>query len=229
MSIKEYFGDWANIINLEEADSIMRKLASSKVKVCPELKDIFKAFRMCSYKKLSMVIIGQDPYPTLIDNKPVATGIAFANDKNTQEDKLSPSLKVLTDSVIDYTVPHGIIKFDYSLEEWEKQGILLLNTSLSCKAGEPGSHALLWRVFIKDFLKKLSSCTSGMIYLLLGSEAQSFQKYISPATSNILCEKHPSWYYRNKQGMPSDFWREVEKLFKYINGYDLKLYNEYNY
>lgn len=226
MSIEEYFGDWSGIVNLKEADSIMKRLASSKVKVCPDLNNVFRAFLKCPYHKLTTVILGQDPYPTLLKGKPVATGIAFANSKDTLENQLSPSLKVLTESVIDYSFPHGIVNFDHSFEKWEEQGVLLINTSLSCEVGKSGSHSLLWRPFIKDFLSKLSSCTSGIIYILLGEAACSFKQYIHPATSNILCEKHPSWYYRNKQRMPSDIWRSAEKLFKYINGYDLKLYDE---
>ena len=60
MSIEEYFGDWANVVDLKEADRIIKKLSASKYIICPQLKDTFKAFRLCSRKNLKVLILGQD-------------------------------------------------------------------------------------------------------------------------------------------------------------------------
>jgi uracil-DNA glycosylase len=175
MTINEYFRDWSKVIDLNEADRLMKKLAASKESVCPQTADIFKAFRMCPLGNLRVVILGMYPYNNIIGGIPVATGIAFANRKETPEEYYSPSLAVLKESVIDYTVPHGNIIFDPSLEKWEKQGVLLLNASLSCEVGKAGSHTLLWRPFMTSLLTKLSTCLPGTVYVLMGTSAWSLE------------------------------------------------------
>ena len=63
MTIQEYFGDWSKVVDLKEADGILRKLSASHRIICPQLQDVFKCFRLCSLHDLRVVIIGQDPYP----------------------------------------------------------------------------------------------------------------------------------------------------------------------
>ena len=65
MTIEEYFGDWSKVIDLTEADRIIKKLLASNVSICPQVKDIFKAFRLCPLSNLRTVIMAQDPYPQL--------------------------------------------------------------------------------------------------------------------------------------------------------------------
>ena len=222
MTIQEYFGDWAGVVDLQEADRIVRKLSASH-HICPQLKDIFKAFLLCSLRNLRVVIIGQDPYP----QKGVATGLAFANSSDTPEDSYSPSLEILRESVIDYTVPHKVVNFDPSLEKWEEQGVLMLNTALSCEVGKPGSHSLLWRPFIKSLLINLSKCHTGIVYILMGNDAQSFESYINKKFNHIIKVRHPSWYARQKTRMPSDVWNQVNDILIGQNGYGIEWYKEY--
>ena len=223
MTIEEYFGDWSKVVDLKEADRILRSLTSSKQLICPQLKDVFKAFKYCALKDLRVVILGQDPYP----QKGVATGIAFANSPNTQEDSYSPSLEILRESVIDYTIPHRTIIFDPSLEKWESQGVLLLNSALTCQLGRVGSHSLLWRPFIKSLLTNLSKQTCGIVYVLMGTEAQSFEPYINKQFNHIVRIRHPSYYARTKTRMPSELWQEVNNILIGQNGYGIEWYQEY--
>lgn len=226
MTIEDYFGQWFHIIDIEDARQLAYKLSKTKAVLCPCPNNVFRAFTMCSPFDVRVVILGQDPYPNLVNGKPVATGLAFANCKDTPIDSISPSLKVLRESVIDFTRPHGITNFDISLESWKKQGVMLLNSALSCEAGKPGSHTLLWRPFIKKLLLGLSHSVSGIIYILLGNSAQSFRKYIEPKNNFILEDKHPAWYVRNHKRMPSDIWYETRRLYKKLNGKELNLYTE---
>jgi len=219
MTIQEYFGDWSKVVDLTEADRIIRKLSVSN-HVCPQLKDIFKAFRLCPFNALRIVIIGQDPYSnlkaTVLDGSPsripVATGLAFANSPDTPDSQLSPSLEVLKESVINYTIPHRITNFDPSLEKWEAQGVLLLNSALSCELGRVGSHTLLWRPFIKSLLTNLSKYHTGIVYVLMGTVAQSFEPYINRQFNHVIHIRHPSWYARQRQRMPSDIWQEINSI-----------------
>ena len=227
MTIEEYFGDWADIVDLKEADKAVRKLLTSKKTVCPQIKDIFKAFRLCPFHTLRTVIIGQDPYNNIKGDKPVATGLAFANTSNTPERQYSPSLEILRESVIDYTIPHRTITFEPDLEKWEEQGVLLLNSALSCEAGRPGSHTLLWRPFITNLLTNLSRCSSGIVYVLMGSQAQSLEPYINKEFNHVIRIRHPSYYARTKTRMPSDIWSQVNSILIGQNGYGIEWYKEY--
>ena len=223
MTIEEYFGDWSAVVDLKEADRITKRLSASQHLICPSLKDIFKAFRLCPLNSLRVCIIGMDPYP----QKGVATGLAFANHANTPESSYSPSLGILKESVIDYTIPHRRINFDPSLEKWEAQGVLLLNSALSCEIGRVGSHVLLWRPFITSFLTNLSRCSTGIVYILMGSQAQSLESYIDTKSNYVIRIRHPSYYARTKTRMPSDIWRQVDQILIGQNGYGIEWYQEY--
>lgn len=223
MTIQEYFGDWSKVVDLQEADRIIKKLSASNHIICPQLKDIFKCFRLCSLNNLRVVIIGQDPYP----QKGVATGLAFANSPDTPEDSYSPSLEILRESVINYTIPHRRVTFAPDLEKWEAQGVLLLNSALSCEVGRVGSHTLLWRPFIKSLLTNLSKYHTGLVYLLMGTQAQSLEPYINKQFNHVIHIRHPSWYARQRQRMPSDIWQEINTILIGQNGYGIEWFTEY--
>jgi uracil-DNA glycosylase len=225
MTIQEYFGDWSKVIDLTEADRIIRKLSASNHTICPQLKDIFRAFTLCPFSNLRVVVLGLDPYNNLKGGRPVATGLAFANSPDTTE--LSPSLEVLKESVINYTIPHRTIIFDPSLEKWETQGVLLLNSALSCEVGRVGSHTLLWRPFIKSLLTNLSKYHTGLVYLLMGTQAQSLEPYINKQFNHVIHIRHPSWYAPQRQRMPSDIWQEINTILIGQNGYGIEWFTEY--
>lgn len=237
MTKEEYFGDWSKVADLNEADRILKRLSAFNHIICPQLKDIFKSFHLCPLHSLRVVLIGQDPYPNLKKTTvpcgspqglvPVATGLAFANTSDTPDDHLSPSLEVLRESVIDYTIPHRTVTFDPSLEKWEEQGVLLLNSALSCEVGKVGSHTLLWRPFITSLLTNLSKCSTGIVYVLMGSQAQSLEPYINPRFNYVIRIRHPSYYARTKQRMPSDIWQQVNSILISQNGYGIEWYQEY--
>ena len=226
MTAEEYFKAWSGILNTENAAKYIQKLnalSSNGMIICPQIKNVFKAFHLCDYNNLRVVILGQDPYP----QKGVATGLAFANSCDTPEKSYSPSLDILRESVIDFTVPHRIINFDPSLEKWEEQGVLLLNSALSCEMGKPGSHALMWRPFISSFLSNLSTRNTGLVYVLMGSQAQSFEACIVRKNNHIIKCRHPAYYARTKTRMPSDIWKRINEILVGMNGYGIQWYQEY--
>lgn len=227
MSIQEYFKDWSKVLDLNEVNSIRNNLIASKKDICPLPTNIFKTFHLCSLKDLKVVIIGQEPYSDYYNNVPKATGLAFANSKEISEKNFSPSLECLRESVIDFTKPHGIINFDVSLEKWCSQGVLLLNTALSCERNKRGSHALLWRPFIIKLLTKLSYYTGGIVYVLMGQDASSLEEYIDSKHNYIIKTKHPSYYARTHTRMPSEVWKDINELLLKTNGYHIEWYEEY--
>lgn len=229
MTIEEYFGDWTRVIDLGEVDRIMKILISNKESLCPAIKDVFKAFTLCPLSKLKCIILGQDPYNNWLNDRPVATGLAFANTPGTVEKDYSPSLDVLRRSVIDFSVPHNQITFDISLEKWEEQGVMLLNSALSCMKGKTDSHTLLWRPFMLSLLSNLSKSTNGIVYVLLGNVAWSFESYIEAKNNYILKERHPAYYARCKKPMPSGIWREINNILTDLYGQGIEWYKESNY
>lgn len=223
MTVEEYFGDWAKVINLKEADRILRELSASNQTICPQIKDVFKAFTLCPFNDLRVVIIGDAPY----SQKGVATGLAFANRKDTPENSISPSLEILRESIIDNTVPHGTINFDLSLEEWAKQGVLLINSALTCEAGKSFSHISLWRLFMMNFLSNLQKYHTGIIYVLLGDEARELDFCIKQHFNKVIKGASPFHYLRNGTGMLSYIWKEINHALIDKNGYGIDWYQEY--
>ena len=221
MTKEEYFGEWLNVLPTKEMQEVISRVSPIKNKICPAYKDIFKAFNKCPYRKLRLVIVGQEPY----FQKNVATGLAFANFNNISEKQLSPSLQVIKESIINYEIPHNLITFASELEEWAEQGVLLLNTALTCEINKPLSHSLLWRPFISQLIKNICNYNSGIVWLLLGSSAQSFKPYINKY-QYIIEAKHPSFYARNNKKMPYNIWYEINKILIELNGYGITFYKE---
>ena len=206
MTIKEYFKDWLPLIDTKELYKTLSKI--NRNNICPEYNNIFRAFNLCDYRNCKVICIGQDPYP----QKGVATGIAFGNKSNVKE--LSPSLEVIKESVINFEIPHNLITFDQTLEDWEKQGVLMLNSSLTCEINKVGSHSMIWRPFIAKFLQNMT--TTGIIYVLFGKQAQSFKPYINTKFNDVIEVQHPAYFARTNKTMPN--------VFKKINNL---IYNKY--
>ena len=223
MTIDEYFGDWMKVLDRKETVKIMNWLKTTDSStLCPSIKNVFKAFKLCSYNECKVIFIGQDPFP----QKGVAQGILFGNSSNTPEDKLSPSLKVVKESVINFDIPHNLITFDPTLESWAKQGILMLNSALTTEVGKVGIHTLKWRPFIGSFLKNMSEKNPGIIYVFFGSQAKSLNTYINNNNNYKLFIEHPAYYARLNKRMPSDIWYTVKKLVYNIYGTLIKWYKE---
>ena len=223
MTIDEYFGDWMKVLDRKETVKIMNWLKTTDSStLCPSIKNVFKAFKLCSYNECKVIFIGQDPFP----QKGVAQGILFGNSSNTPEDKLSPSLKVVKESVINFDIPHNLITFDPTLESWAKQGILMLNSALTTEVGKVEIHTLKWRPFIGSFLKNMSEKNPGIIYVFFGSQAKSLNTYINNNNNYKLFIEHPAYYARLNKRMPSDIWYTVQKLVYNIYGTLIKWYKE---
>lgn len=222
MKLNEYFGDWLQVIDINELNKAVSKLnIVCKTKpIAPEYKDVFKAFTLCSMHDCKVVFLGQDPYP----QKGVATGVLFGNKPDTPV--LSPSLEIIKEAAINNEIPHPPLKFDVTLESWAKQGILMLNSALTCEMNKPGSHVMLWRPFVSKLLRNLSNSSPGLIYVLFGEQAQTFEPYINKRLSSIIKVYHPAYYARTHTKMPYWVFTELNKQVKYNFGVSLKWYEE---
>lgn len=221
MSVEEYFGRWMKVIDMKEMARVLNTLGKINLdKLCPEYSNIFKAFELCKYDDCKVIFLGQDPYP----QKGVATGILFGNKLGTKE--LSPSLKVIKESCVNYEIPHGPIEFDTTLESWAKQGILMINSALTCEVGKVNSHVNLWRPFISKLFKNLSEHETGMLYVLFGSQAKTFIPYIDKRHNDIIEVEHPAYFARTGQIMPHSTFTDINKLLKDRYNTTIEWYHE---
>ena len=225
MTIDDYFGDWMKVLDRNETMKIMGWLRSiNQSTLCPSIKDVFKAFKLCPYNNCRVIFVGQDPYP----QRGVAQGVLFGNSSDTPENKLSPSLQVIKESVINFEIPHNLITFDPTLESWAKQGILMINSALTTEVGKTGVHMMMWRPFMISFLRKMSTINTGIIYVLFGSQAQVLEPYIN-ANNYVLKIEHPAYFARVKKKMPNDIWRVINKLLYDLYGERIEWFKEENF
>ena len=222
MTIDEYFGDWMKVLDRTETMKIMGWLRSiNQSTLCPSIKDVFKAFKLCPYNKCRVIFVGQDPYP----QRGVAQGVLFGNSSDTPEDKLSPSLQIIKESVINFEISHNLITFDPSLESWAKQGILMINSALTTEVGKIGVHMMKWRPFMIAFLKQMSMINPGIIYILFGSQAQILEPYINK-NNYVLRIEHPAYFARTNKKMPYHIWKDINKILYDLYGERIEWFKE---
>jgi len=182
---------WANklkgFIQSSDFDKILETLYNEREdgkRFTPPLKDVFKAFEECPEKNLKIVFIGQDPYPQL----GVADGMAFSCGVTM---KPQPSLRNMFEA-IEETVYQGFPTYqDPNLTRWANQGVLLLNTALTCQVDKIGSHYNIWNEFVMYVFDMLNFTNSGLIFVLLGAKAQELESIIGP-NHYILKASHPA-------------------------------------
>ncbi len=171
---KDYFKDLANFVKEEY----------KKAKVYPMPKDIFRAFELCPFGEVRVVILGQDPY----HGAHQANGLSFAVHSDVS---LPPSLQnIFKEIESDLGIK---VKKDGDLSRWAKQGVLLLNATLTVRANSPSSHTGKgWEVFTTEVIKKLSDEKEHIVFILWGNYAKEKGKVIDRKKHLVLESPHPS-------------------------------------
>lgn len=202
---KPYFLNLINFVKQEYATKT----------VFPPANLIFAALDGCPLNKLKVVILGQDPYHT----PNVANGLAFSTN---QSNKIPPSLQNIYKEIqAEYG---GNIPTSPDLAFWAKQGILLLNTTLTVRQGQPMSHKDQgWEIFTDSIIDNLSKNKTNLVFLLWGAHAQKKECLIDSQKHLILKSAHPSPFsaasgffgnqhfiktnqYLKKHGLPEIIW-----------------------
>lgn len=157
-----------------------------KGRIYPPPKYIFHAFELCPYDTVRVVILGQDPY----HGKGQAHGLCFSVPDGVA---IPPSLQNIYKEIHD-DLGSAIPKTG-NLEHWAKQGVLLLNATLTVSAGNPGSHqGRGWEEFTDAVIKNLSDTKEHIVFLLWGKYAQEKGKVIDGKKHLVLKAAHPSPY-----------------------------------
>jgi uracil-DNA glycosylase len=153
-------------------------------RVYPDGKNIFKAFNLTPFEKVKVVILGQDPY----HGPGQAHGLCFSVMQGVAP---PPSLvNIFKELHSDLSLPipaHG------DLSRWAEQGVLLLNATLTVRAGAAGSHQNKgWETFTDAAIQKLATQRDNLVFLLWGNYAINKQRLIDASKHCILTSPHPS-------------------------------------
>lgn len=182
--------DWDEILKSEfEQDYYLelKKFLKTEYKtkiIYPSMDDIFNAFKYTSYKDTKVVILGQDPYI----NENEAHGLSFSVKMGI---KTPPSLKNIYKEIENDL---GIKMDNHGhLESWAKQGILLLNTTLTVRSKSSGSHKNHgWETFTDNVIKKLNEKEEPIVFLLWGNPSKAKAELITNEKHLVLKAAHPS-------------------------------------
>lgn len=152
--------------------------------VYPPGPEIFRAFDCCSFEDLKVVILGQDPY----HGEGQANGLCFSVRDGV---RMPPSLQNIFKEI--HTDLGKPVPSNGSLERWAKQGILLLNATLTVRASSPGSHQQKgWELFTDEVIKIISEEKENVVFILWGAYAQKKGEVINKNKHMIIKSAHPS-------------------------------------
>lgn len=182
--------DWDNVLSELFNSELYRNIREflkkeySSYTVYPSMYDIFNAFKYTPYSNVKAVILGQDPY----HNEGQAHGLCFSVQQGVA---LPPSLvNIYKELYDDIGIPPAK---SGCLTKWAKQGVMLLNTTLTVRAGQANSHSSCgWQQFTDKVIQILSERNKPMAFILWGANARSKKKLIDGNKHLILECAHPS-------------------------------------
>ena len=182
--------DWKKVLSNQFKLDYYKKLEKkvlndyNSLKCYPDLNNIFKAFNLCKFNDLKVVIIGQDPYHGYNE----ANGLAFSVNEGIN---IPPSLKNILKEVKSDIGKTSINNGDLSI--WATQGVFLLNSILTVVENKPLSHkGIGWEDFTNEVIKIISKNASNIVFLLWGNNAKNKIKFIDKQKNLVLISGHPS-------------------------------------
>jgi len=152
--------------------------------IYPDMHDIYNALRLTAYSDVKVVILGQDPY----HGEGQAHGLAFSVKDGIA---LPPSLRNMYKEIYDET--GNVQPESGDLTRWATQGVLLLNTALTVRAGEANSHSGKgWEIFTDCVIQKLNEREKPIVFLLWGRNAKTKEALITNPNHKVFTAAHPS-------------------------------------
>lgn len=187
--------------------SLVDDITAGKI-LYPPMPLLFNAFNKTPFDKVKVVILGQDPYHWAGQ----AHGLSFSVQDGVP---FPPSLKNIFKELKDDL--GGNIPLSGNLQKWAEQGILLLNASLSVRAGDPMSHAKIgWELFTDAVIKTLSDKKEGLVFILWGNFARSKKVLIDTTKHFIIESAHPSPLGAHKGFFGSKPFSKTNEILKKI-------------
>lgn len=162
----------------------------ARKKVYPPRELVFNAMRLTPFAEVKVVILGQDPYINEFKGVPEAHGLCFSVSEGIPA---PPSLKNIFEEIRNSIYDGQPRQFSTDLSRWARQGVLLLNASLSVLAGQSNSHANLgWQRLTDNIIETISNRLEHVVFMLWGSFAQKKEPLIDRTKHLVLKTSHPS-------------------------------------
>jgi uracil-DNA glycosylase len=204
---------WENVFDKakNELEAISEILEEDKKngRRLPDNIDLFRAFWNTKLNNVKVVIIGKDPYFSILQNgKPQAMGMSFSVRKNSPiPSGLRNIYKEIEQSISNFKMPnHG------DLTQWAEQGVLLLNACLTVREKEPGSHKEVWLGFVKKVVNSILDVNSKCIFVAWGKNAQKITKKFINERATVLESGHPSALSTNRGFFGNKHFPTINKL-----------------
>lgn len=206
--------NWKKILEDEFKKDYFKRMwswlrsARTKVNIYPIEPEVFRAFELTPLSQVKVVILGQDPY-----HDGNADGLAFSCKKFA-----TPSIMKIIDKIPGASTPKR--GKPYPLDGWAKQGVLLLNTSLTVEEGFAGSHKDAgWLLFTGEILKTLLAYNSPKVFLIWGtsavdlfSEATRIGAHDPNSNRALYCEHPVAASYRDREWNNSNCFRSANGI-----------------
>jgi uracil-DNA glycosylase len=207
--------DWKEILNAEFEKEYYLNLRQFLINeyntqtIYPPMDEIFSALNYTSYKDTKVLILGQDPY----HGAGQAHGLSFSVKHGV---RIPPSLrnmyKELNTDLGCYIPNHGY------LEDWAKQGVLMLNTALTVRTASANSHkGKGWEILTDEIIKKLNDRDEPVIFILWGNNAISKEKFITNPQHFIIKSVHPSPLSASRGFLGSKPFSKTNKILKQLD------------
>lgn len=229
-NFKEFFHEsWWNkiksFIESEDCDKIYEYLKSEGRRgkqIAPSSFNTYRAFKETPLNEINVILLGYCPYHIFYQGNPIADGLGFSC---SITNRLQPSLDVMYRG-LEIDLYNGLNLEYYKSPDllyMAKQGILLLNSSLTVEKNKPGSHQELWRSFMKYLFEEVFAYT-GIPIIFIGKDAAYYERYVTPLTHGPSFKiEHPAFAARNNQEWDTQgVFTKVTNIIKQNNGINLK-------
>ena len=191
---------------LKRIQNILKQKQKEGDIIYPPQTEILRAFEMCDFNNVKVVIVGQDPY----HGEGEANGMAFSVNEGL---KIPPSLRNIFKEIEDEFSCEPLQTGD--LSNWASQGVFLLNTILTVEKDQPLSHqGIGWQAFTNYCVAEISEKHEKMIFLLWGNNANQLNQYIDETKHIILSSVHPSPLAAHKGFFGNNHFKKANKMLR---------------
>ncbi len=211
--------NWDNILsdifNSDYFNNLMDKVEEeyNNKTIYPKREDLFRALINTDYNDVKVVIVGQDPY----HGEGEAMGLSFSVNEGI---KLPPSLKNIYKELFEDI---GVTRLSGDLTDWTKQGVLLLNSTLTVVKDTPASHAKIgWDKFTDEIIKKVNEKETPVVFILWGNFAKTKKELITNPKHLVIESAHPSPFSARNGFFGSKPFSKTNEFLKKNNQEEIK-------
>lgn len=198
-------GSWSHLLFKE----LFKVGAFDSSDTSPAIGCWFRAFFETPPEIVKVVIVGQDPY----SDSNIADGLAFSCGDQKPQPSLRNIFKEIRDSEAAY-IPSILKCGQGDLTGWARQGVLLLNASLTTEEGKSGAHRHVWEGFTDAVMTKLNELYGPIVFLLWGNDAKQKGRLITNPRHTVLTAAHPSPLSAHKGFFGCDHFNKANEVLK---------------